>query len=138
MAAGGVPWAEQSLAAPATLVSVGLGCFSVVQGAGILHEPHMTGGGASSAKQPSCQAVNTALGHIKTSLSGLYLMASPLASALAASRERHVHLNRRFFGPDNQTVVLREAIHRCSGRPQVFASVPRLSVVAMKPVLLRA
>jgi hypothetical protein len=65
-------FAEQSLAAPATLVSDGLGCFKVVRGRGILHEPHITGGGAASAKHPSFQAVNTALGNIKTSIAGTY------------------------------------------------------------------
>jgi transposase-like protein len=65
-------FAEQSLAAPATLVSDGLGCFTAVHGMGILHEPHVTGGGAASAKHPSFLAVNTALGNIKTSLSGTY------------------------------------------------------------------
>jgi hypothetical protein len=65
-------FAEQSLAAPATLVSDGLGCFKAVRGMGILHEAHVTGGGALSAKHPSFLAVNTALGNIKTSLSGTY------------------------------------------------------------------
>jgi transposase-like protein len=65
-------FAEQSLAAPATLVSDGLGCFTVVHDMGILHEPHVTGGGAASAKHPSFLAVNTVLGNIKTSLSGTY------------------------------------------------------------------
>ena len=65
-------FAEQSLAAPATLVCDGLGCFKAVRGMGILHEPHVTGGGAASAKHPSFLAVNTALGNIKTSLSGTY------------------------------------------------------------------
>ena len=65
-------FAEKSLAAPATLVSDGLGCFSVVSGMGILHEPHITGGGAASAKHPAFRAVNTALGNIKTALAGTY------------------------------------------------------------------
>jgi len=65
-------FASQSLAAPATLVSDGLGCWTAVQGTGILHEPHVTGGGAASAKHPSFLAVNTALGNIKTSLAGTY------------------------------------------------------------------
>jgi transposase-like protein len=65
-------FAEQSLAAPATLVSDGLGCFKVVRGTGILHEAHVTGGGAASAKHPEFLAVNTVLGNIKTSLSGTY------------------------------------------------------------------
>lgn len=65
-------FAEQSLAVPATLVSDGLGCFTAVRGIGILHEPHVTGGSAASAKHPSFLAVNMALGNTKTSLSGTY------------------------------------------------------------------
>jgi transposase-like protein len=65
-------FAAQSLAAPATLVSDGLGCFTAVRGTGILHEPHVTGGGAASAKHPSFQAVNTILGNLKTALAGTY------------------------------------------------------------------
>ena len=45
-------FAAKSLAAPATLVSDGLGCFTAVQGMGILHEPHVTGGGAASVQHP--------------------------------------------------------------------------------------
>lgn len=65
-------FANQSLAAPATLVSDGLGCWTAVHGTGILHEPHVTGGGVASAKHPSFLAVNTVLGNIKTSLAGTY------------------------------------------------------------------
>ncbi len=63
-------FAGRSLAAPATLVCDGLGCFSAVRGSGILHEPHVTGGGVASARRPAFSAVNTALGNIKTSLAG--------------------------------------------------------------------
>lgn len=65
-------FARSSLAAPATLTSDGLGCFKVVAGMGILHDPHITGGGAASAKHPSFVAINTVLGNIKTSISGTY------------------------------------------------------------------
>lgn len=65
-------FAEQPLAPPATLVSDGPGCFKAVRGMGILHEPHVTGGDAASAKDRSFLAVNTAFGNIKTSLSGTY------------------------------------------------------------------
>ena len=37
-----------------------------------MHEPDVTGGGAASVKHPSFLAVNTALGNIKTSVSGTY------------------------------------------------------------------
>jgi transposase-like protein len=65
-------FAEQSLAAPATLVSDGLGCFTSVQGTAVLHEQHVTGGGAASAKHPTFLAVNTILGNLKTALAGTY------------------------------------------------------------------
>lgn len=65
-------FAEKSLAAPLTLVSDGLGCFTAVVGTGILHERHVTGGGAASAKNPNFWAVNTLLSNIKTSLTGTY------------------------------------------------------------------
>lgn len=65
-------FAERSLAAPATLVTDGLGCFTAVRDRGILHEQHITGGGAASAKHPAFMAVNTALGNLKTSLAGTY------------------------------------------------------------------
>ena len=65
-------FAAMSLAAPATLVCDGLGCFTAVRGMGILHEPHVTGGGAASVKNPALLAVNTVLGNIKTSLAGTY------------------------------------------------------------------
>jgi hypothetical protein len=65
-------FAAKSLSAPATLVSDGLGCFTVVQGTGILHERHVTGGGAASAKDPDFKAVNTVLGNLKTAFAGTY------------------------------------------------------------------
>jgi len=65
-------FAEQSLAAPATLVTDGLGCFTAVRARGLHHEQHVTGGGAASAKHPSFLAVNTILGNLKTSLAGTY------------------------------------------------------------------
>jgi hypothetical protein len=65
-------FAAKSLAAPATLVSDGLGCFTAVQGTGILHEPHITGGGAASVEHPEFLAVNTVLGNLKTAFAGTY------------------------------------------------------------------
>lgn len=65
-------FAAQHLTAPATLVSDGLACFTAVQGTGILHEQHVTGGGATSAKNPHFWAINTVLGNLKTALAGTY------------------------------------------------------------------
>jgi len=65
-------FAHQSLAAPATLVSDGLGCFKAVQHTGILHRPYVTGGGAASVRNTRFLAVNTVLGNLKTALCGTY------------------------------------------------------------------
>ena len=65
-------FAAKSLVAPATLVSDGLGCFTAVRGTGILHEPHVTGGGAASVRHLEFLAVNTALGNLKTAFAGTY------------------------------------------------------------------
>lgn len=65
-------FASRSLGAPATMISDGLGCFKVVAGMGIVHDPHVTGGGAASAQHPSFMAINTVLGNLKTAFSGTY------------------------------------------------------------------
>jgi ISXO2 transposase-like protein len=107
-------FAEKSLAAPATLVSDGLGCFTAVRGMGILHEPHVTGGGAASAKHPSFRAVNTALGNIKTSLADTY-------HAFGFSKYAHRYLgqmqylfNRRF---NLRSILRRLARAACQAGP---------------------
>lgn len=107
-------FAERSLAAPATLVTDGLGCFTAVRGMGILHEQHITGGGAASAKHPSFQAVNTALGNLKTSLAGTY-------HAFGFDKYGHRYLgqvqylfNRRF---DLRSILARLAQAACHAQP---------------------
>jgi transposase-like protein len=108
-------FAAASLAAPATLVSDGLGCFTVVQGTAILHEPHVTGGGAASAKHPSFLAVNTVLGNLKTALAGTY-------HAFDFNKYAHRYLaqvqylfNRRF---DLRSILVRVARAACATKPQ--------------------
>lgn len=61
-----------SLALPATVVSDGLGCFSVLRTLGILHERTVTGGGAACVKLPQFSAINTVLGNLKTAIAGTY------------------------------------------------------------------
>ncbi len=107
-------FAQRSLAAPATLVSDGLGCFTAVRGTSILHEPHVTGGGAASMKSPDFLAVNTALGNIKTSLAGTY-------HAFGFRKYAHRYLgqvqylfNRRF---DLRTILGRLARAACQAAP---------------------
>jgi transposase-like protein len=107
-------FAAQSLAAPATLVTDGLGCFEAVRGSGILHEQHITGGGAASAKHPSFLAVNTALGNLKTALAGTY-------HAFGFEKYAHRYLgqvqylfNRRF---DLRSILDRLARAACQAKP---------------------
>lgn len=107
-------FAEQSLAAPATLVSDGLGCFAAVRGMGILHEQHVTGGGVASAKHPSFLAVNTILGNVKTALAGTY-------HAFGFEKYGHRYLaqiqylfNRRF---DMRAILMRLARAACQTTP---------------------
>jgi transposase-like protein len=107
-------FAQQSLIAPATLVSDGLGCFTAVRGTGILHEPHSTGGGAASAKHPSFQAVNTVLGNLKTALAGTY-------HAFGFEKYAHRYLaqvqylfNRRY---NLRSILIRLARTACNTKP---------------------
>jgi hypothetical protein len=107
-------FAEKSLAAPATLVTDGLGCFTAVRGRGILHEQHVTGGGAASAKHPSFLAVNTALGNLKTALAGTY-------HAFGFDKYAHRYFgqvqylfNRRF---DLRSILQRLARAACQSKP---------------------
>ena len=107
-------FAERSLAAPATLVCDGLGCFTAVRGRGILHEQHITGGGAASVEHPSFLAVNTILGNLKTALAGTY-------HAFGFAKYAHRYLaqvqylfNRRF---DLRAILQRLARDACTTHP---------------------
>ena len=91
-----------------------------MQGTGILHEPHVTGGGAASAKHPAFRAVNTALGNIKTSLAGTY-------HAFGFEKYAHRYLgqvqylfNRRF---DLRSILRRLARAACQAKPCALAAV---------------
>jgi hypothetical protein len=65
-------WARASLCASAQVVSDGLWAFQAVAVGGASHERSVTGGGAASVKLPKSRAVNTLLGNLKTSFSGIY------------------------------------------------------------------
>ena len=113
-------FAATSLAAPATLVSDGLGCFTAVRGMGILHERHVTGGGAASAKRPEFMAVNTVLGNLKTAFAGTY-------HAFGFAKYAHRYLaqvqylfNRRF---NLRTILDQLARVACKSHPCPLQSV---------------
>ena len=62
----------RSLSLPLAVCSDGLGCFTAVQGTGIVHHRIVTGGGKKSTEIPQLVACNTILGNLKTALAGTY------------------------------------------------------------------
>ena len=113
-------FAAKSLAAPATLVSDGLGCFSVVQGTGILHEPHITGGGAACVKHPSFLAVNTVLGNLKTAFAGTYHSFRFAKYAHRYLAQVQYLFNRRF---NLRTILMRLIRAACCTKPHPLRAV---------------
>ena len=61
-----------SMALPLTLVSDGLGCFTVAAGMGAVHDREVTGGGKASVLNEKFRAVNTLISNVKTALTGTY------------------------------------------------------------------
>ena len=60
------------MALPLTVVSDGLGCFTVAGSMGAVHAREITGGGKASVLNENFQAVNTLISNIKTALTGTY------------------------------------------------------------------
>jgi transposase-like protein len=85
-----------SLVLPLTLVSDGLGCFTVAATLGAVHERVVTGGGAASAKLPQFRAINTVLGNLKTALTGTYHAFKFAKYAHRYLAEFQYRFNRRF------------------------------------------
>ena len=57
---------------PLTVVSDGLGCFTVAAEHGADHDRTVTGGGKDSVKHDKFRAINTVLGNLKTAITGTY------------------------------------------------------------------
>lgn len=89
-------FAARSLALPLTVVSDGLGCFTVVAGIGALHDRTVTGGGKASVKLPQFRAVNTVLGNLKTAPTGTYHAFDFAKYAHRYLAEAQYRFNRRF------------------------------------------
>ncbi len=62
----------RSMGLPLTVVSDGLGCFTVAASMGAVHDREVTGGGKASVLNEKFRAVNTLIGNIKTALTGTY------------------------------------------------------------------
>ena len=93
-----------SLALPLTVVSDGLGCFTVIAGMGAVHERMITGGGKASVKLPQFRAVNTVLSNLKTALTGTYHAIKFAKYTPRFLAEVQYRFNRRFD--------LRSILHR--------------------------
>lgn len=65
-------YAQTSLQPGCTVWSDGLACFKAIAEAGCTHMPLVTGGGRSSAKNPTFKWVNTVLGNVKNAITGTY------------------------------------------------------------------
>ena len=94
---------------------------------GILHEPHVTGGGAASVKQPEFQAVNTVLGNLKTALTGTYHAFDFAKYAHRYLGEVQYRFNRRF---DLRAILGRLARAAFRPRRARFAQFVRLNFLA--------
>ncbi len=65
-------FAKRSLEPHSTVVSDGFHCFASVKQAGCSHQVIKTGSGAAAARTPAFKWVNTALGNIKSAITGTY------------------------------------------------------------------
>lgn len=89
-------FAARSLELPLTLVSDGLGCFESAVGFAAVHERTVTGGGKAGVKLPQLLWVNTALGNLKTAMSGAYHAIDFKKYAPRYLAEFQYRFNRRF------------------------------------------
>ena len=93
-----------SLVLPLTVVSDGLGCFTVFAGQGAVRDRTATGGGKASVKLPQFNAVNTLLGNLKTALTGTYHAVKFAKYAHRYLAEFQFRFNHRF---DMKTILPR-------------------------------
>ena len=61
-----------SMGLPLTVVSDGLGCFTVASSMGAVHDREVTGGGKASVLNEKFRAVNTLISNVKTALTNTY------------------------------------------------------------------
>jgi len=103
-------FAKKKLDPKADVYSDGLACFGAVISQGCSHSVTVTGGGRTAAKDPTFKWVNTALGNIKSALTGTY---------------RHV-------SPNHVARYLAEFQYRFNQRHDLAGMLARLSYVAIR------
>jgi transposase-like protein len=102
--------ARRAIAPESTVVTDGLACFRGVADAGCAHQPIRTGSGRAAARTPAFNWVNTALGNIKSAITGTY----------RAIREKHVPR------------YLAQFEYRFNRRYDLAAMMPRLGWAAVR------
>lgn len=85
-----------STALPLTVVSDGLGCFTVAASLGAVHDREITGGGKAGVLNDKFVAVNTIIGNIKTALTGTYHAVKFAKYAYRYLAEVQFRFNRRY------------------------------------------
>ena len=85
-----------SMALPLTVVSDGLGCFTVTASLGAVHDRTVSGGGKASVALEQFRAVNTVLGNLKTALKGTYHAIKFAKYAQRYLAEVQYRFNRRY------------------------------------------
>ncbi len=103
-------FAEQKLHPDANIYSDGLACFAAVIGQGCSHTVTVSGGGRKAVLNPTFRWVNTALGNIKSALTGTY---------------RHID-------PKHVSRYLAEFQYRFNRRNDLAGMVTRLSYVSLR------
>ncbi len=86
----------KSMVLPLTVVSDGLGCFTITPSMGAVHDRTVTGGGKQSVKLEQFGAVNTVLSNLKTALSGTYHAVKFAKYAARYLAEVQFRFNRRY------------------------------------------
>jgi ribosomal protein L37AE/L43A len=86
----------KSMVLPLTVVSDGLGCFTIAQSMGAVHDRTVTGGGKASVQLEQFVAVNTILGNLKTALTGTYHAVKFAKYAPRYLAEVQYRFNRRY------------------------------------------
>jgi len=79
-----------------TVVSYGLGCFTVAPSMGAVHDREVTGGGKASVRNDKFRAVNALIANIKTALTGTYHAIKFAKQGYRYLAEVQFRFNRRY------------------------------------------
>lgn len=81
---------------PLTVVSDGLGCFTVAASMGTVHAREVTGGGKARVRNEEFRAANTLIGNVKTALTGTYYAIKFATYGYRNLAEVQFRFNRRY------------------------------------------